>query len=134
MDRSSPASNTSPPSPSASSPSVLAGDPNYSIGGAINPAYYSRKGAFNGSGIALASQSFEGSEHGSMVMYFQHHTGTIRWQQLVGGSWLGGSQSEVVAYDAKNATPLSAVAYAMNGTSTVSAREVVAFVYRSTAW
>lgn len=103
-------------------------DPNFSIGGALNPAYYSTKGAFNGSGIALASQSFEGTGHGSIVIYFQHHTGTIRWQQLTNGSWLGGSPSEIVAYDARNATPIAAVAYAMNGTSTVSAHEVVVSV------
>lgn len=34
------------------------------------------------------------------------------------GQWQGGSVSEVVAVDAKNSTPLSAVAYAFNGTST----------------
>ncbi|KAI9782881.1 MAG: hypothetical protein M1816_001662 [Peltula sp. TS41687] len=96
---------------------VAPGDPRYSIGGSLDPAYYSKKGAFNGSGIALASQSFEGSEHGSIVLYFQHHTGTIRWQQLTDGKWLGGSQSEIVADDAKNATPISAVAYAKNNVS-----------------
>ncbi|TKA81928.1 hypothetical protein B0A55_01921 [Friedmanniomyces simplex] len=56
---------------------------------------------------------------GSLVMYFQHHSGEIRWQQLSSqGAWLGGDVSEIVAVDAKNSTPLSAVAYAMNGTST----------------
>jgi len=95
----------------------------YLIGGAIDPTYYSTSGAFNGSGIALASQSFardlQAGTQGSLVMYFQHHSGDIRWQQLSStGSWLGGSVSEVVAVDAKNNTPLSAVSYALNGTST----------------
>ncbi|KAJ9640892.1 hypothetical protein H2199_005560 [Coniosporium tulheliwenetii] len=112
------ASTTVAPNPSANPSPVPTGDPDYSMGGALNPAYYSTEGAFNGSGIALASQSFEGDEHGRMVIYFQHHTGSIRWQQLTtDGKWLGGSPSEVVAYDAKNGTPLSAVAYAMNETS-----------------
>lgn len=76
-------------------------------------------GAFNGSGIALASQSFDANDQGSLVMYFQHWTGQIRWQQLSStGDWIGGSSSQIVATDAKNGTPISAVAYAMNGTST----------------
>lgn len=93
------------------------------IGGAIDPSYFSTEGAFNGSGIALASQSFskdlqEGTQ-GTLVMYFQHYTGQIRWKQLSSsGEWQGGDFSTVVAVDAKNSTPLSAVSYALNGTST----------------
>ncbi|KAF2429622.1 hypothetical protein EJ08DRAFT_670910 [Tothia fuscella] len=52
-----------------------------------------------------------------MVLYFQHYTGTIRWKQLRDSDWVGGTQSEIVAYDAKNGTPISAVAYALNGVS-----------------
>ena len=94
----------------------------YLIGGAINPAYYTDVGAFNGSGIALASQSFatalaEGTQ-GALVMYFQHHSGEIRWIQLNNeGDWLGGSSSEIVAPTAKNSTPLSAVSFSVNGTN-----------------
>lgn len=52
-------------------------------------------------------------------MYFQHHSGDIRWERLTStGSWVGGSESEIVASDAKNSTPISAVAYVLNGTST----------------
>lgn len=55
---------------------------------------------------------------GSLVMYFQHHSGDIRFQRLTSdGNWVGGSQSEIVASNAKNGTPLSAVAYVQNGTS-----------------
>jgi hypothetical protein len=51
-------------------------------------------------------------------MYFQHHSGDIRFERLTAeGSWVGGSQSEIVASNAKNSTPLSAVAYVQNGTS-----------------
>lgn len=93
------------------------------IGGAIDSKYYSTQGAFNGSGIALASQSFtrdlQAGTQGSIVMYFQHYTGQIRWKQLsTNGEWLGGAISEVVASDARNNTPLSAVAYDINGSST----------------
>jgi hypothetical protein len=51
-------------------------------------------------------------------MYFQHNSGDIRFERLTSdGSWVGGSQSEIVASNAKNSTPLSAVAYVQNGTS-----------------
>lgn len=118
--RSSSGSATSTSPAPSSTPSV---DTQYLIGGAISPAYYSTDGAFNGSGIALASQSFsedlQQGTQGTLVMYFQHHSGEIRWQQLSNeGTWLGGSVSEVVAVDAKNSTPLSAVSYSINGTNT----------------
>ncbi|KAK6388254.1 hypothetical protein LTR65_008096 [Meristemomyces frigidus] len=118
-----PSSTSSPSSTSAAPTATPTVDPEYLIGGALSPAYYSTTGAFNGSGIALASQSFStdiaNGTHGDLVMYFQHHSGQIRYMQLTtGGTWEGGSASEVVATDAKNSTPLSAVAYAMNDTST----------------
>lgn len=111
---------------SAQSSSSSQPNPNenqYLIGGALNPQYFSTLGAFNGSGIALASQSFASSlqaaTQGSLVMYFQHWTGQIRWIQLSNtGSWIGGSYSQIVANDAKNSTPISAVSYSINGTST----------------
>lgn len=54
-------------------------------------------------------------------MYFQHHTGQIRSAQLASdGSWKGGDATEIVAVDAKNGTPIAAVAYARNDTAVVS--------------
>lgn len=57
-------------------PTPPAKDTEYLIGGAIDKKYFSTTGAFNGSGIALASQSFSpsGSDaaQGTIVMYFQH--------------------------------------------------------------
>lgn len=101
----------------------------YYIGGALDPAYYSKQGAFNGSGLALASQSFGSDEYGELVLYFQHHSGSIRWQRLTpDNGWLGGTASEVVATDAKNSTPLSAVAYSLNGISTVSLQPIRKYV------
>ncbi|KAK4946672.1 hypothetical protein LTR66_014256, partial [Elasticomyces elasticus] len=118
MKHSSSSSASSTASATAAAPtSVPTGDPDYYVGGALNPAYYSKKGAFNGSGIALASQSFDTTGYGSIVMYFQHHSGHIRWQRLINQGWVGGGETEVVATDARNATPISAVAYALNGTS-----------------
>jgi hypothetical protein len=101
-------------------PPSVAKSSDYYIGGAIDPKYYSKEGAFNGSGLALASQSFGSGEYGELVLYFQHYSGSIRWQRLTpDDGWLGGTASEVVATDAKNSTPLSAVAYSLNGVSTV---------------
>ncbi|KAI5362178.1 hypothetical protein Slin14017_G074150 [Septoria linicola] len=107
----------------AKSPSGVGADTTYMIGGAIDPDYYSTRGAFNGSGIALASQSFsrdlQDSSQGSLVMYYQHYDGDIRYKQLANnGSWQGGDFSAVVAQDAKNSTPISAVSYVLNETST----------------
>lgn len=88
----------------------------YYFGGALNPAYYSTTGAFNGSGIALAAQSYEGvGGYGELTIYFQHHSGQIRYSSLLEGIWQGGSTSEIVAVDAKNSTPLSVVAETING-------------------
>lgn len=88
---------------------------------AITPDYFSQTGAFNGTGLALASYSFSGGGYGAINLYFQHHTGQIRSAQLTNaGIWSGGTYAEVVAVDAKNATPIAAVAYAQNDTATVS--------------
>ena len=102
-----------PPAKSSTAPSS---------GGAPNPdQFLSQVGAFNGSGIALASESFATGGHGSIVMYFQHHTGQIRQAQLSSnGDWEGGDETQIVAVDAKNATPIAAVAYARNDTAAVS--------------
>lgn len=92
---------------SASSNATTDGDPNYTIGGALNPQYYSRQGAFNGSGVALTDVNF-GLDN-SIYVFHQTYTGEI--QQLVygaDGSWKFVTQ---VATDAKNSTPLSTVAY-----------------------
>lgn len=88
---------------------------------AITPGYFSQTGAFNGTGIALASYSFSAGGYGAIDLYFQHHTGQIRSAQLTKtGTWSGGTYAEVVAVDAKNATPIAAVAYAQNDIATVS--------------
>lgn len=95
------------------------------------PSTYSTVGAFNGSGIALASESFSSGGYGSIVMYFQHYSGQIRSAQLSGdGSWKGGDATEIVATDAKNGTPIAAVAYARNTTAVVSIAMSRVFIWR----
>ena len=83
-------------------------------------AYLLASGAFNGTGIAVASQSFGTGGYGLLNVYFQHFTGSIRKLQLMDdGSWQGGDSSNIVATDARNATPISAVAYAMDNRASV---------------
>jgi hypothetical protein len=66
----------------------------------------------------LAGESFVNHEHGFITMYFQHHTGDLRFMQLSAeGNWIGGSKTETVATNAKNSTPISTVAYAINATA-----------------
>ncbi|KAL1594108.1 hypothetical protein SLS59_008942 [Nothophoma quercina] len=91
--------------------------PKLCIGGSLNAEYISKKGAFNGSGIALAGESWNPDTGTLFTVYFQHHTGDIRFMRYTSGQkWIGGSITETVASNAKNATPISAVAYAANGT------------------
>jgi hypothetical protein len=53
-------------------------------------------------------------------LYFQHHTGQLRKLQLMNdGNWVGGDEASVVAGDARNATPISIVAYTAGSTTTV---------------
>lgn len=88
--------------------------------------FLSTVGAFNGSGIALASESFASGGHGAIVMYFQHHSGELRQAQLGSdGTWQGGDVTNIVAIDAKNGTPIAAVAYARNQTAAVGIRSSV---------
>ncbi|QDS76051.1 hypothetical protein FKW77_005520 [Venturia effusa] len=94
--------------------------PSMSINSHSNPAHLSRTGAFNGSGLALASYSFGSGGYGVINVFFQHWTGQLRKMQLLeNGDWSGGDSTNIVATDAKNGTPISAVAYAMDRKSTV---------------
>lgn len=94
------------------------------IGGSIDPSYYTTSGAWNGSGTAYIWQNFTqdwddilSTNEYSHVVYYQHHAGEIRWmRQASDYSWKDGPQDLlVVATDAKNSTPISAVQYTMDG-------------------
>lgn len=105
-----------PPSTSTSTigPTSTA-NPDINIGGAIDPHYYSHTGAWNGSGIAIASVNF--GVDSSIYVYFQHYTGEIRsFIQEANGVWT--DSNVVVSSGARNATPLSAVAYIINEVAT----------------
>ncbi|KAH8732188.1 hypothetical protein GQ44DRAFT_766340 [Phaeosphaeriaceae sp. PMI808] len=91
--------------------------PQYCIGGTLNANYFSKKGAYNGTGIALAGESWNTGQRRIFTLYYQHHTGDIRFMQYTTDrKWIGGTKSETVATDAKNGSPISAVAYAINAT------------------
>lgn len=97
-----------------SSNSTSSKDPNYYVGGALNPAYYSTQGAFNGSGVALADVNF--GVDNSIYVFYQRYSGEI--EQVIyeaDGSWHFVTQ---VATDAKNSTPLSTVAYIVDSVAT----------------
>ncbi|KAF2638659.1 hypothetical protein P280DRAFT_481998 [Massarina eburnea CBS 473.64] len=94
-----------------------ASQPEYCIGGSLNADYYSNKGAFNGTGIALAGESWNLGQRRIFTLYFQHHTGDIRSMQYGNDHlWVGGDKTNTIATDAKNATAISAVAYVLNNT------------------
>lgn len=96
-------------------------NPKLCIGGSLDAAYISKKGAFNGSGIALAGEIWNPTTGTLFTVYFQHHTGDIRFMKYTSGQkWIGGGITETVATNAKNATPISAVSYAANSTQFVS--------------
>jgi hypothetical protein len=72
------------------------------------PSYMSKAGAFNGSSFALGTTT-EPDQHGLVELYFQHHSGEIRWLSRSNftndDTWTGGQIA--VATDARNSTPLS---------------------------
>jgi hypothetical protein len=107
-----------PPSTSTSTSTIgptSTVNPDINIGGAIDPHYYSHTGAWNGSGIAIASVNF--GVDSSIFVYFQHYTGEIRsFIQEANGVWT--DSNVVVSSGARNATPLSAVAYIVNEVAT----------------
>ncbi|KAF2703845.1 hypothetical protein K504DRAFT_485591 [Pleomassaria siparia CBS 279.74] len=84
----------------------------YCIGGALNADYYSQKGAFNGSGIALAGESWTKGTRHLFQLFFQHHTGGLRRMAYgVDQKWDGGNASTTIATDVKNGSAISIVQY-----------------------
>jgi hypothetical protein len=92
-------------------------NPESCIGGSLNADYLSTKGVFNGTGIALAGESWNKGQRRIFTLYFQHHTGDIRFMQYTTErKWIGGGKAQTVAGDAKSASPISAVSFALNET------------------
>jgi hypothetical protein len=91
------------------------------MGGSLSANYVSQKGAYNGTGIALAGESWNKGQRRIFTLYFQHHSGDIRaMQYTTDKQWVGGGKTETVATGVKGASPISAVAVALNSTTYVS--------------
>lgn len=99
-------SSSSGPSPGgANHPNV---DINTSVGGEINDAYYSTKGAWNGSGIAIASANTNADQ--SIYAFYQDYRGDIQYTLMnPQGQWNLVGPVNSGSYQALNGTPLSVV-------------------------
>ncbi|KAM0713733.1 hypothetical protein Q7P37_010695 [Cladosporium fusiforme] len=73
----------------------------------VDPSYDSTTGAWNGSGFALTDQGF------LLHVYFQYHSGDLTWMYEDHG-WHGNA-SNVLATDARDNTPVSAISYVSGG-------------------
>lgn len=77
-------------------------------------------GVFNGTGLDINSaafvQNFPGfaNQSAQVILYFQHHSGDLRWAGLNDSGWFGGGPNQTIATDAKNATSISTAAFAYN--------------------
>jgi hypothetical protein len=118
-------SSTSSTSTQAPSPTAVLSD-ELKIGGSLNDSYYSNSGAWNGSGIAQVWQNFAqdftdtstANEH-EIVVYYQDHNGDIRWLRETSNTtsvWQPGpADVAVMASDARNSTPITAVHWDSDG-------------------
>jgi hypothetical protein len=118
-------SSASPTSTESPSPTSVLSD-ELKIGGSLNASYYSNSGAWNGSGIAQVWQNFAqnstdtstANEH-EIVVYCQDHEGDIRWLRETSNTtsvWQPGpSDVAVMASDARNSTPITAVHWDSDG-------------------
>lgn len=89
-------------------PNKLGVDLNTAVGGDVNNAYYSKSGAFNGSGIAIAAANTEYDQ--SIYAYYQDYQGTIQYALMdPQAKWSLVGPVNSGSYQALNGTPLSAV-------------------------
>jgi hypothetical protein len=66
--------------------------------------------------LTMPESTHSQKEEGNLLLVFQHHTSEIRWMQRDNtGTWRGGSAYDVVASDAKNATPITLLATGPKG-------------------
>ncbi|XP_014554514.1 hypothetical protein COCVIDRAFT_104758 [Bipolaris victoriae FI3] len=101
-------------------------NPELCIGGALSAKYVSKKGAFNGTGIALAGESWNQGQRKIFTLYFQHYSGDIRFMQYgTDQKWIGGTKAQTVASGVKDASPISAVAFAINSTQYVDRNNTI---------
>lgn len=108
----------SDPSPSANAGSGSpnpAADPDTSVGGYISPEYYSRSGAWNGTGIAIAAAN-PGVDQ-TIYAFYQDYTGDLQYTLMSSdGSWRTIGPVNAGSHRALNATPLSTVNHRLNDT------------------
>lgn len=114
---------SSDPSGTSNNQSSSSADVGSSSGVGTHGAILSTKGAFNGSGISVLSSQFSNisspspeDDESNLLVFFQHHSGEIRWMKQTGAdAWDGGSGNEVAASDARNGTPISAMSARPDG-------------------
>lgn len=83
-------------------------DPDTSVGGYLNSAYYSESGAWNGSGIAIAAANMDADQ--SIYGFYQDWTGTLQYALMdPSGEWNIVGPVNSGSYKALNGTPLSTV-------------------------
>ena len=100
--------------------------PELCVGGALDEQYVSKRGVFNGTGIALAGESWNKGQRRIFTLYFQHHTGDIRFMEYTTDrKWIGGTKAQTVATDAKPASSISAVSFAIDQTQYVSHSQII---------
>lgn len=89
------------------------------IGGAVNPAYYSTIGLFNGTGLALSQAGYDSysSDYYDTYIFAADYRGRIKQYRLFNSN---GSISVVktLATDARNATRISTVSYLFDEVAT----------------
>lgn len=89
------------------------------IGGSLDAHYYSTSGAWNGSDVVRAVQTFpDDFEDAALagtsetVVYYQNSSGTIQWlHETANGTWQQPRPDDlaVLASDARNSTPITAI-------------------------
>lgn len=105
------------PSPGGSSTNGTSGDNpdvdiNAAVGGYINPAYYSKSGAWNGSGIAIAGANVVTDQ--SIYAFYQDYTGAIQQTLMTSEyTWQVVGPVNSGAPTALNGTPLSTVEHTL---------------------
>jgi len=89
------------------------GDPNYAIGPELSPFYASKDGAFNGTGIAIASATFGADS--SIFVFYQDFEGGLQFKRSdpanSEASWAPLYTINENAPRALNGTPLATAAY-----------------------
>ncbi|KAK5086644.1 hypothetical protein LTR05_003812 [Lithohypha guttulata] len=82
------------------------------VGGYINPAYYSKSGAWNGSGVAIAAANSAADQ--TIYAFYQDHNGVIQYTYMDERyEWTLIGQVNSDRYPALNGTPLSTVQHAI---------------------